>query len=271
MDQSEAESALETFEPDRFVSLFFVPQPHRPAVQALYAFELELSRIATQVGEPMVGQIRYAWWREQIDALYSGRAVSAPAAQAVAPFLDWYSLPRVLFDDMIDWHARDLDAAPFADIEQMKAYACSTAGALMKLGVRVLGAGGFADEAATLAGTAYGLARQLQEFRHWASHRRLRLPLRELEAAGLDAEDVFQGRADDPRLKPLFDLVKGEIRQQLSALNAARFPRAATPILAVASLARVASRRQFNPLDPARAEPWQRFLRLSASNLLWRF
>lgn len=271
MDDLEAEAALEVFEPDRFVSLFYVPRAHRPSVRALYVFEMELSRIATQVAEPMVGQIRYALWREQIEALYAGRKATVPAAQALAPVIGKYDLPRLLFDEMIDAHALDCDGAPFPTMVRMSTYAARTAGNVMKLGARVLGAGSGADAAAVLAGTAYGLSRQLHEFSHWASHRRLRLPLELVEGQGLRDEDVFSGALDRERLRPVFVAVKREIGLQLSALNSSRFPNSSAPVLAIASCARHAGRDGFNPLEPAAVSPAARIFRCTVANLLWRF
>lgn len=270
MDPGDAEAALEAFDPDRFVSLFFVPRRCRRDVLALYSLELEVSRIATQVREPMIAQIRYAWWRDQIDALYAGRSVTAPVLLMLVPAIATLDLPRKLLDEVVDWHARDCEAAPFEDLAQMIAHAKATSGSLMKLAVRVLGAGQTSDEACDHAGVAYGLSRQLQEFAHWASHHRLRLPRRDLEECGIASTDALDANTAGDRLEPVVRTVTAEIVRRLAELNRTRFVRAATPVLAVAALARGVCARSFDPLRPAAMPPWQRVARLSASNLLWR-
>ena len=264
-------SSLELLEPDFHVASFFVPSSRRPAVLALMVFEVELARIATQVSEPMVAQIRYAWWREQVDAMFAGRQVFAPAAVDVRDAVVAHGLPREPLDEMIDAHARDCDAVPFADAGQFNAHGEATMGGLMKLMSRVLGAGSLADGSCVLAGRVYGGARQLSGFAHWCHHRRLRMPLDAILAQGLSEADVFADAAARTKLAPVFADVKSGLRETLTALNRSRFPRAAAPALALAALARPILATSHDPLQPMTISPAQRALRVAGANLLWRY
>lgn len=264
-------SSLETLDPDLHVAAFFVPPRSRADVLALMVFEVELARIATQVSEPMVAQIRYAWWREQVDAILQGRPVLVPTAVALGGVVSRHRLPRVMLDDMIDAHARDCDTAPFSTIDDFEVHGAATFGNLMKLACRVLGAGDRADQACMLAGKAYGAARQLQGFSHWCHHRRLRVPLDGVLSLGLSEADVFSDAAARQRLMPLFDALKQNISKNLIALNRSRFPRAATPVLSLASLARPICRASHDPLQSPAMSPAKRVMRLAVANLLWRF
>ena len=264
-------SSLEQLDPDLHVAAFFVPPRFRADVQALMALEVELSRIATQVSEPMMAQIRYAWWREQVDAIAGGRPVAAPIAIALASVFTRHKLPRRMLDDMIDAHARDCDTAPFPSIDAFDAHGAGTLGSLLKLSCRVLGAEDRADQACILAGKAYGGARQLQRFAHWCHHRRLRLPLDRVLAQGLSEEDIFSDEAARGRLQPVFGELKKGLREHLARLNRTRFPRAATPVLALASLARPVLRAAHDPFSSPPLSPRERVLRLATANLLWRF
>lgn len=264
-------SSLELLDPDLHVAAFFVPPGSRADVLALMVFEVELARIATQVSEPMVAQIRYAWWREQVDAIHGGRPVAAPSAVALKGIVSRYQLPRSLLDDMIDAHARDCDTAPFSTVEDFETHGAATIGNLMKLACRVLGAEDRADHACTLAGKAYGGARQLQGFSHWCHHRRLRVPLDRVLALGLSETDVFSDVSARGRLAPVFAELQQSLRKNLSELNRSRFPRAATPVLSLASLARPACREGHDPLKSPATSPAERVVRLAMANLLWRF
>ena len=84
---------LEILDPDLHVATFFVPAARRSSVEGLMLFALELERIATQVSEPMVAQIRYAWWREQVDAVFGGRGVAAPVAVRLREAVAEHGLP----------------------------------------------------------------------------------------------------------------------------------------------------------------------------------
>jgi phytoene synthase len=262
-------SDLEPLDPDMHVASLFVPAARRPSVVALFLFVLELERIATQVSEPMVAQIRYAWWREQVDAIYAGRPVAAPVALKLREAVVAHGLPRGPLDVMIDAHSLDCDQAPFADMAAFEAYCRDTQGSLMRLVARVLGAGDAADPVCDEAGLALGAALQLRAFDFWRRHRRLRLPLDLFLRAGVGEEDVFAGQADRPVAQGLA-VVQQRIREALKAVNRSRFPRAAMPALAMATLARPVMAPGFDLRAPREPTRFARVALLALSNLLWR-
>lgn len=67
----------------------FLAEPDREIAEAVLGFDGELLRIAASVSEPMIGQIRYQWWSDQLETL----AVTPPdqlqsEAMLLKPFLD---------------------------------------------------------------------------------------------------------------------------------------------------------------------------------------
>ena len=56
----------------------------RPALVALFALDLELAHIVTTTTEPMIGEIRLAWWRDALIALDSGTVPAQPLLKLVA-------------------------------------------------------------------------------------------------------------------------------------------------------------------------------------------
>jgi phytoene synthase len=266
----EQATLIDQVEPDLLVASFFVPAVRRPDVLAIFGFEAELARVATQVAEPMVGQIRYAWWREQIGAIFEGRPVQAPVPRALELAVARHRLPRELLDRMIDGHTRDIDEVPFADIAQMEATMLETDACVMMLASRILGAGSDADGAAEHAGIAFGLSRQLTGFAHWASHRRLRVPADALARIGITQQDMFSGDTDPARFEPVFEPVKARIADRLRRLGASRWPRSALAALAPAAIARLCVSRTYNPLTSLPVSAWQRVLRISGANLIGR-
>lgn len=268
---SHVEEVVAAGDPDRFVASFFAPASRRGALLAVYAFDHEVARIAVTTREPMAGHIRLAWWREQIAAIYSGDGLQAPLPRALAKAVRTHDLPRDLFERYLDARGFDLEEAPFQDEAAMRAHAIAVGGGIVRLAARVLGAEHRADEASDHAGVAVACGGHLSELGVFASRRRCRFPTSWLHDVGLNAEDVFAARGSSPALQVVFERVKGEVRTALAALNRARFPRAATPALAVASLARRAAARGFDPLAPPIMPSWQRLGRLSFANLTWRF
>src|SRR5271163_3052970 len=57
---------------DRFQTALFAPAARREALFALYAFNYEIARVREAVTQPMLGQIRLQWWRENIAAAFEG-------------------------------------------------------------------------------------------------------------------------------------------------------------------------------------------------------
>jgi phytoene synthase len=260
---------LEIQDPDLYVASFFVPAAHRSDVLALMRFAVELERVSVQVKEPMIAQIRYAWWREQVAALWEGRAVASPVVQGLGPVVGAHQLPRAPFDAMIDAHGLDCEATPFSGMAQFEAYCRDTSGSLMRLMARVLGAGERADAACDAAGLAAGAALQLRSFDHWRRHRRLRLPLSPLLEGGVNEDDVFGGGGAEA-LGAAFGVIRLRIRAALGEVNRTRFPRAAMPALALATLARPVMTPGRDPLVTGLVSPLGRVARLAAANLLWR-
>jgi 15-cis-phytoene synthase len=58
---------VRTADRDRFVSALFAPAQHRPALHALYAFNVEVARVREVAREPLPGEIRLQWWSEVIN------------------------------------------------------------------------------------------------------------------------------------------------------------------------------------------------------------
>ncbi|TPE53936.1 phytoene synthase [Amaricoccus solimangrovi] len=117
------------------------PAAARPALFALYAFNLEIARAPFVTREAMIAQIRLRWWADAVAEIYEGRPprrheVVEPLAAAIAA----HGLPRALFDGMIEARALDIDPDALAGRPMLDRYIAHTAGHLMELAARVLGA-----------------------------------------------------------------------------------------------------------------------------------
>ena len=147
-------------DPVRFRTALFAPPDAREGLFALYAFNLEIAKIAPMVSEPMVGEIRLQWWRDSLDMAFGDGAVRRhEVVEPLAAIIRSASLSRAPFDALIDARAKDLDPAFPKDIATLIAYLRDTAGSLTLLAMRTLG--GEANDAALNAGLGIGTARYL--------------------------------------------------------------------------------------------------------------
>ncbi len=117
------------------------PAGKRAGQMALYAFNLEIARAPFVTSEPMLAEIRLRWWSDALAEIGAGltprrHEIVAPLAEAIREA----DLPPALFAAMIAARARDIDAAPVADRAALESYIDGTAGALMELAARHLGA-----------------------------------------------------------------------------------------------------------------------------------
>src|SRR5258708_16536213 len=66
----------------RYASALFVPAAQRRALLAIYAFNVEISRVREQVSQPLPGEIRLQWWTDMLAGAGHGGVEGNPGAAA---------------------------------------------------------------------------------------------------------------------------------------------------------------------------------------------
>ena len=66
------------FDRERYLATLFAPASYRDALFALYAFNVEISRVRDLAREAMPGEIRLQWWREILLGERAEEAASNP-------------------------------------------------------------------------------------------------------------------------------------------------------------------------------------------------
>ena len=69
---------------DRYLSVLYADAGARPGLLALHALDLEMAQVVASTSEPMLGEIRLAWWRDALIALDSGVVPAHPLLQLLA-------------------------------------------------------------------------------------------------------------------------------------------------------------------------------------------
>lgn len=246
---------------DRFLTALFAPADRREHLFGLFAFNLELARIAESVREPMLGAIRLQWWREAIEDARRGTVRRNPVVEAVAAIID--RMPSALIDRVIDARALDFSDEPPASFNDLVEYAAETGGAVTELAAHVLTSEQDVDWRALsimcqevgVAWTLVGIARAVP---FHASRGRVLLPSELLEEEGVRARDVIEGRSS-PALRRVAGRIVDEAARRLGIARArgregGRIARAVLPALLPAALAdlHIASLRR-SACDPFQA------------------
>lgn len=98
------EAQVRAADPDRWLSSRFVGDAGlRADLITLYAFEAELMAIPTRVTQPLLAEMRYVWWREQMDGVFAGTARKGhPVLEALTDMVGRHGLVRAPFDALIE-------------------------------------------------------------------------------------------------------------------------------------------------------------------------
>ncbi|WP_298917531.1 squalene/phytoene synthase family protein [uncultured Algimonas sp.] len=170
-------------DPDRVRAARLADPDVRDRLFALYAFHAELAKVPELVTEPMMGRIRYQWWRDCLGEIYGSgpvraHEVSTPLAEMVVQT----GLSRFYLDRLIDGRERDLDPRPFETMDAATAYADATSGALAAAAATICG-----GEGGVAAGRAWGLCGLARSYRYYKDGMLKELPFDTILAASEEA------------------------------------------------------------------------------------
>lgn len=242
---------------DRYLTALFAPDERRDSLLALYAFNLEVSRVRETVSERLIGEMRLQWWRDAIEAIYDDARLPAhPVAEALAVAIGQNGLARASFERLIDARGRDLDDAPPSDFPALVDYAADTSAMLSRLALHALGgATAEAEEAAGNVGIAYALAGLLRAVPFHARQKRLYLPRDMSEAAGLDIGGLFELKGS-AALSGIARHIAREARSYLARARESAVPRGSLAALLPASVAEASlDRLERSGFDPFAVSP----------------
>jgi len=243
---------------ERFVTALFVPPDRREDLFALYALNVELSKIRDQAREPLAGLIRLQWWR---DALLAGQGGAGhPLVEPVRLAIDRRQLAPDQIDAILIAREADFDPDPPADPDAAELVAASAPVALGLVALSILGADGAVErESVRDVGAALGILGHLRGVAYHAAQGRVTLPASDLPEGG--AKALLAGRATGDSLAAATQTMAERAERHLIDSRRPGLSRTALPVLLSAVQAKahaVALRRaKWNPLrsDIARVRP----------------
>lgn len=194
---------------DRWLaSRFVTDEQARADLIALYAFEAELMAIPARVTQPLLAEMRYAWWAEQMEGVFTDTPrVGHPVLEALTAAVSRHGLERAPFDALIEAHigrvhgeAHDLDAFYVGP---------------MQAAVRILAGGGH-EAAVAPAGLMRGLAQTGRPDEARATRVEANAALRRLPAAAFPAAasaTLFRADEAEPfkRLRLFWAVLRGRV------------------------------------------------------------
>ncbi|MGJ4939105.1 phytoene/squalene synthase family protein [Bradyrhizobium sp. HKCCYLS1011] len=254
----------------RYAATLFVAPELRRALLALYAFNVEITRIRDVVSQPLPGEVRLQWWSDALSGEDHGGVEGNPVAAELLSVVRAFSLPVDRLTRLIDEHQFDLYNDPMPTMAALDGYLSDTHASLFALAASIVALPSpELDHLARHAGLAQGVLQVIASLPRDAAHRQLFVPLDLLERRGSGLEEVFAGR-QTPALRAALGDLLAEARQHLDmALELlAEAPREIRPIFLPLALVRRdlarASRPEHDPFQP------QARSHLSTLWALWR-
>jgi phytoene synthase len=240
----------------RYASTLFVPVSQRRALLAVYAFNVEVSRVHEQVSQPLPGEMRLQWWTDTLAGAGHGGVEGNPVAAELLLAIQTWRLPVERLSRLIEEHQFDLYNDPMPTMAALEGYINDTSSVLFSLAAQIAGQSSEEIEhLARHAGLAQGIAQVIASLPLHASRRQLFVPQQVLENNSCGIEDVFAGK-ETPELRAALDQLLGEAREHLGtalALLATVAPEVRPMFLPLAQvkrdLARM-SRADNNPFVP---------------------
>ena len=200
----------------RYASTLFLPSVHRRPLLAIYAFNVEISRVRDQVSQPLPGEMRLQWWTDMLLGQNHGGVEGNPVAAELLWAIRTWRLPVERLVRLVEEHEFDLYNDPMPSLAALEGYANDTASTLFACGARFLVRPLEAiDHLARHAGLAYGITQVISALPMDASRRQLFVPLQFLESHGSHLEEVFAGK-QTPGARAAIDQLIGEAKNHLN-------------------------------------------------------
>lgn len=230
---------VRSFDKERFLCTLFAPAETRAALAALYALDLELSRIHSRTREPLVGFMRVQWWRDAIGAIYAGRGPDHPVVSALTTAIGRHNLPHDAFAPLLTARERELASEAVPDIAALIAHVQETTTPIATLALTVLTCDGSTERlAACDVSIGWALAGLLRALPADARAQTLALPQAVAQAAALTDTDPLRASAR-PQLRAAISMVAATAGEHLAAARRLRaeVSKQALPVLLWATYA----------------------------------
>jgi 15-cis-phytoene synthase len=200
----------------RYASTLFVPAEQRRALLALYAFNVEITRVRLLVSQALPGEIRLQWWTDMLAGAGHGSVEGNPVAAELLLAIQHGHLPIDRLSRLIEEHQFDLYNDPMPTSAALEGYLNDTSSVLFSLGAQLTG--WHSDEIehlASHAGLAQGIGQVIMALPLDASRRQLFLPVQLLQQHGVGVEEVFAGQ-QTPKLRAAIGQLVADAQRHLA-------------------------------------------------------
>ena len=213
---------IKTADPDRFRAAQLADAAARERLMWVYTFHLELAKVPELVSEPMIGDIRYQWWRDAVEEIYSGKPIRKhEVTTPLAKVLVEADIPRFWVDKLIDGRHSDLQPETFENVDAARKYCADTSGVLAQIATRCLNQD-LGGDVALEAGTAWGLTGLCRAYPFYHNTVLANVPFEDLKVVTSAAYSELRSQKIDTAILPAIAYA-GLIPKYLNKMSAADY------------------------------------------------
>jgi len=181
-----------------YYSFLFLPPERRRAITALYAFCREVDDVVDECTDPSVARIKLAWWRTQVERLFTAGQADHPVMQALAPHIKDSAITPERLLAVIDGMEMDLDQTRYLDWPGLRKYCWHAAGVVGELSAGVFG---YTDpqtlKYAETLGLAFQMTNIIRDVGDDARRGRIYLPVNDMQQFDVKASDILNNVYSD--------------------------------------------------------------------------
>src|ERR1039458_9196931 len=111
---------------------FLLPKRLHQDFYNVYAYCRWADDLSDEIGDPAESLRLLSWWRQELDAMYRGRATH-PVFAALAATVRQYDIPQQPFSDLIDAFVQDQTVSRYRNWDQLFAYCRNSANPVGRL------------------------------------------------------------------------------------------------------------------------------------------
>ena len=123
---------------DRALALTYVPVSKRAAMEALWRLDVALGQVLAGGREPLISQIKLAWWRDSLEKLDREGAPGEPVLEALAASVIPHGVTGAALSGMEEGWTILLSQEPLTT-EELGSYAASRGALLFRCAAAILG------------------------------------------------------------------------------------------------------------------------------------
>jgi len=183
------------------VASLLVPKKLRNPIAAIYAFARTADDIVDEGDANAVTRLaQLQKYRDQLQSLANGQAVSDPVFIAINDCIQRFNLPLSLFDDLLTAFMQDINTTAYASFDELLQYCRYSANPVGRL---LLHLNGVADEQNLRDSDAICSALQLINFlqdieQDYVENKRIYIPQDTMQAHSIDESWFANRRTDQP-------------------------------------------------------------------------